>query len=306
MRAYPLLALLFASAPAAAAVPTGCQEDYATCKEDCAIEHGGSGRAIKQLTECLAQCQDTLDHCANRHSSLKDLPPGVADDEPRPSRKSGTAKKPSKKDSREVDPWADEAAAPKRSHKDDPYGDTPSSNSEGGATKRESYRASEAPREEVPPPPDAPRPRGGAQGSRATSGRADAEEMVTGSSGKRSGYRASDAEPEPEKSLGLEGLEPLDEKPEPAPVAKSGAKGASAKSAPAPAREPVKTEPEKPAASASTEVEKKDPLLDEEPAVLPAPPPSRKPATATTKAPHKPTPAPEPKKDISDWDPNGD
>ena len=50
MRAYPLLVLLFASGPAAAAVPTGCQEDYSSCKEDCAIEYGGSGRAIKKLT----------------------------------------------------------------------------------------------------------------------------------------------------------------------------------------------------------------------------------------------------------------
>ncbi|MCY1020473.1 hypothetical protein [Pyxidicoccus sp. MSG2] len=301
MRAYPLLALLLASSPAAAAVPTGCQEDYSSCKEDCAIEYGGSGRAIKKLTSCIAECQETLDHCANRHSSLKDLPPGVADDGERPSRRSEPARKKTKK-SQEEDPFGDDEQAPKRSSRDDPYGDIPSSDSKGGTEKRESYRASEAPREreEVPPAPEPVPPRG-ASGSRATSGRANAEEMVTGSSSegsKRGGYRASDVEPEPEKSLGLEDLEPLDAKPEPAPVAKSGGKSAPAK----PAAEPVKSEPEKPAASASRE--EKDPLLDEEPAVLAAPP-SRKPAT-TTKAPPKPTPTPQPKKDISDWDPNGD
>lgn len=301
MRAYPLLALLFASAPAAAAVPTGCQEDYATCKEDCAIEYGGSGKTVAKLTRCMADCQETLDHCADRHSSLKDLPPGVADDEPRPRRRTEPAKTKSKKDHREEDPWADEAPAPKPSRRDDPYGEERPADPQGGTTKRDSYRASEAPREEEPPAPT-PTPKKGAPGSRATSGRADAEEAVTGTPAKRSGYRASDAEPAaPEKSLGLEGLEPLDSKPEPAPVAKSGAKAK-----PAPAPEPVKSEPEKPAATASTEPEKKDPLLDEEPAVLPAPPPSRQPSTVTTKAPPKPTPPPEPKKDISEWDPNGD
>jgi hypothetical protein len=299
MRAYPLLALLFASGPAAAAVPTGCQDDHSSCKEDCAIEYGGSGRAIKKLTSCIAECQETLDHCANRHSSLKDLPPGVANDDARPARKSESAKKKSKKD-QEEDPFGDDEPAPKRSSRDDPYGDVPPSDAKGGTEKRESYRASEAPREreEVPPAPE-PVPTRGAPGSRKTSSRSDAEEMVTGSSAegpKRGGYRASDAEPEPEKSLGLEGLEPLDAKPEPTPMAKSGAKSAPAK----PAAEPVKSEPEKPTASS----EAKDPLLDEEPAVLAAPPPTKKPAT--TKAPPKPTPAPAPKKDISDWDPNGD
>lgn len=118
---------------------------------------------------------------------------------------------------------------------------------------------------------------------------------------KRSGYRASDKEPEPEKSLGLEDLEPLDAKPEPAPTAKSGAKSAPVK----PAAEPAKPEPEKPAAAASSA--RKDPLLDEEPerTVQAAPPPTRKPSTAT-KAPAKAAPAEQPKKDISDWDPNGD
>lgn len=304
MRAYPLLALLLASSPAAAAVPTGCQEDYSSCKEDCAIEHGGSGRAIKKLTSCIAECQETLDHCANRHSSLKDLPPGVADDS-RPARRAGPARKKTKKDlekEREENPFGDDEPAPKRSSKGDPYGDEPSADAKGGTDRRESYRASEAPREEVPPARESAPPRG-APGSRATSSRANAEEAVMGNSAdgsKRSGYRASDAEPEPEKSLGLEGLEPLDEKPEPAPTAKSGAKSAPVKAA----EEPVKSEPEKPAAAASSA--RKDPLLDEEqePAVLPAPPPTRKPAT--TKAPPKPTPAEQPKKDISEWDPNGD
>ncbi|MFP2906481.1 hypothetical protein ACLESD_15735 [Pyxidicoccus sp. 3LFB2] len=302
MRAYlPLVLLLSAGPAAAAAIPTGCQEDYSTCKEDCSIEFGGSGRAIKQLTQCIADCQENVDLCANRHSSLKDLPPGVVADEARPTRKSEAARKKAKKKDREEDPFGDdEPAAPRRPSGDDPYADLPSDEVKSEPAPKETSRASKSSREEVPPARDeAPVNR-----SRGTSSRANAEETVLGTSAaspKRSGYRASDAEPEPEAKTGLEDLEPLDAKPEPepAPVAKSGTKATPAK----PAAEPVKPAP---AVTASSE-EKKDPLLDDdEPAVLPAPPPTRQPATTTTKAPPRPAPPPEPKKDISEWDPNGD
>ena len=121
---------------------------------------------------------------------------------------------------------------------------------------------------------------------------------------KRGGYRASDAEPEPEKPSGLEDLEPMDAKPAPEPVAKPGPKAAPTK----PAAEPVRAEPAKPAPTVAASPDEKDPLLDEErePTVLPAPPPTRKPTTSTTKAPARETKPPEPKKDISEWDPNGD
>lgn len=303
MRAYVLLALLLSATSAAAAVPTGCQEDYSTCKEDCSIEFGGSGRAINQLTQCLGDCQENVDLCANRHSSLKDLPPGVVADEARPARRSESSRKKARKKDKEEDPFGDDEPAPRRPRGDDPYGDEPSATVKGGTDRRDADRASEPSREEVPPAQvEAPVNR-----SRGTSSRANAEETVRGTSAegpKRSGYRASDAEPAPEAKSGLEDLEPMDAKPEPeaAPVAKSGTKAAPVK----PAAEPVKPEPVKPAPTVAASSEEKDPLLDEEPAVLPAPPPTRKPAATTTKAPERPAPAPEPKKDISEWDPNGD
>lgn len=281
MRALVFLALTLSAGSAAAAVPSGCQEDYATCKEDCSIEYGGRSQTLKKLTRCIADCQESLDLCANRHSSLKDLPPGVAGDS-RPSRRAEPSRKKAKKD--EEDPFGDEAPAPrKKSGEDDPFGDERPANAKGGADRRESYRASESRREEVPPAPE-PAPAPGSR-SRGTSSRAEAEATVLGTSAegsKRSGYRASDTKPAPEKSLGLEDLESEDAKPEPAP-------------------EPVA----KPAPPVASSREEKAPLLDEEPTVLPAPPPTRKPTT-TTKAPARETKPPEPKKDISEWDPNGD
>jgi hypothetical protein len=298
MRALVLLALTLSSGSAAAATPSGCQEDYSTCKEDCSIEYGGSSRTLQKLTRCIAECQESLDLCANRHSSLKDLPPGVADDS-RPARRAEPSRKKAKKDTEE-DPFGDDEPAPRKERRgDDPYGDEPPANAKGGTARREAYRASESQREEVPPAP-APPPVNRARG---TSSRAEAEQTVLGTSAgdtKRSGYRASDAEPPPEKSLGLEDLEPLDAKPtpepEPEPLAKPGPKAAPVK----PAAEPAKPAPA-PAASS----EEKDPLLDEEPTVIAAPPPTRKPAV-TPKAPPRKEPPPAPKKDISEWDPNGD
>lgn len=303
MRALLLLPLLLSAPPAAATVPSGCQEDYATCKEDCTIEYGGSSRALKKLTRCIADCQETLDVCANRHSSLKDLPPGVAEDSRPARRKTGEPPGTKPKKGKEEDPWAEDAPAPRRERNpDDPFGYDAPANAQGGETRRESYRASESRKEEIPPAP-APTP---VTGSRATSSRAQAEETVLGTSSegtRRSGYRASEAAQGPEVSLGLEDVEPLDKKPapEPEPVAKPGPKAAPVK----PAAEPAKPEPVKEAPAVSARGEEKDPLLDPEPTVLPAPPPTRKPALPA--APPRPAPAPEPKKeDISEWDPNGD
>ncbi|WP_164009563.1 hypothetical protein [Pyxidicoccus trucidator] len=303
MRAHLLLVLFLSAGSAAAAIPSGCQEDYSTCKEDCSIEFGGSGRAIKQLTQCLADCQENVDLCANRHSSLKDLPPGVVADEVRPTRsRSEPSRKKAKKKDREEDPFGDDdEPAPRKPRGGDPYADLPPDDAKGGTNRKESYQSS---REEVPPAPSEPPvniPR------RGTSSRANAEEAVLGSSAegpKRSGYRASDVAPEPEAKSGGDDLEPMDAKPEPAPapVAKSGTKAAPVK----PAAAPVKPEPVKPPPTVAASSEEKDPLLDDEPAVLPAPPPTRQPATTTTKAAPRPTPPPEPKKDISEWDPNGD
>ncbi|MFP2926636.1 hypothetical protein ACLESO_15800 [Pyxidicoccus sp. 3LG] len=301
MRVLLLLVLTLAASPAAAqgarSASSGCKEDYATCKEDCTIEYGGSGRTISKLTRCFADCQESLDLCADRYSSLRSLPPGVADD-PRPTRKSSGKK--AKKD-KEEDPFGDdEPAEPRRkSREEDPFGDERPANAKGGKDTRDAYRASESRGDDLPPEPTPPP----VTSSKVTSSRAQAEQTVAeppAGGARRSGYRASDnAEPEPEKPTGLEGLEPLDGKtePEPGPVAKSGSKAAPAKPEP----EPVKPEP-----TVAASREKKDPLLDDEKeqVVLPAPPPTKKPTVTTS--PSRPTVPPEPKQDISEWDPNGD
>ncbi|ATB50068.1 hypothetical protein [Corallococcus macrosporus] len=151
MRALLILGLTLAAGPAAAAVPSGCQEDFGTCKEDCSIEFGGSGRTVEKLTHCLADCQENLGLCADRHSSLKGLPSGVVADPPRRRR--------GKRLTREEDPFGDGGAQPTRrrkSREEDPFGD------EQGSNRRDGYRASEssvavepsrpAP-EPIPPPP---------------------------------------------------------------------------------------------------------------------------------------------------------
>ncbi|MFP2961396.1 hypothetical protein ACLEPN_27205 [Myxococcus sp. 1LA] len=151
MRALLILGLTLAAGPAAAAVPSGCQEDFGTCKEDCSIEYGGSGRTVEKLTHCLADCQENLGLCADRHSSLKGLPSGVVADPPK--RRKG------KKLTREEDPFGDgdaQQARKRKSREEDPFGD------EAPSGRREGYRASEssaaaeparrAP-EPVPPPP---------------------------------------------------------------------------------------------------------------------------------------------------------
>jgi hypothetical protein len=301
MRAYLLLVLLLPAGFAAAEIPSGCQEDYSSCKEDCAITFGGSGRTLNQLTRCIGDCQKSLNACTHRHSSLKDLPPGVAADGARPTRKSEASQKAKKDQNKEENPFGSDEPAPRKPSGDDPYGDQPPANAKGGTDRPDALRVSESSGEEMPPAP-APVNR-----SRGTSSRVNAEETVSGTSAegtKQRGDRASDAEPAPKAKSGLDDLEPRDAKPqpEPAPVAKSGTKAAPVKSA----AEPVKPEPVKPAPTVAASREEKDPLLDEEPAVLPAPPPTRKPATTTTKVPARPAPAPEPKKDISEWDPNGD
>ncbi|MCP3144310.1 hypothetical protein [Pyxidicoccus xibeiensis] len=296
------LAAGIAHAQGARSASSGCKEDYATCKEDCTIEYGGSGRTAAKLTRCFADCQENLDLCADRYSSLRGLPPGVAEDS-RPARKPTGKNKKAKKDEEE-DPFGDDEPAPRRNNnrEEDPFGDERPANAKGGTDTRDAYRASESPREEIPPAPTPtptppPRPRG-------TSSRADAEQTVSeppAGGSRRSGYRASDTEPEPEKPTGLEDLEPLDAKPspEPGPVARSGTKP-----------EPVKPEPEpvKPEPAVTASSDKKDPLLDDEkePVVLPAAPPTKKPTTTTATPSSRPTVPPEPKKDISEWDPNGD
>ncbi|WP_426754409.1 hypothetical protein [Myxococcus sp. Y35] len=284
MRALLILGLTLAAGTAAAAVPSGCKEDFATCKEDCSIEYGGSGRTVEKLTHCLADCQENLSLCADRHSSLKGLPAGVVADPPKRRR--------GKKLSREEDPFGDGDAQPtrRRNREEDPFGDERSSSSAG---RRDGYRASESSvaeepsrrvaTEPVPPPP--------------SSGVA-VEATRTGV------YRASESDPPPSPTpasapadpTSLGDLDSPDETPTPAPAAVAAPE--PARPAPAPAApEPVKAPPP----AVSTSPAKKDPLLDDD---LPEPQaPAAKPAPSKSSRPALP---PEPEYDISDWDPDGD
>jgi hypothetical protein len=122
---------------------------------------------------------------------------------------------------------------------------------------------------------------------------------------RRGVYRASEPEPAPApkpvatKPAPAPKPEEEEELPEPAPAR------AEPTRAPAPMKvaEPAKPAPAKPAPAkpAPVAASKPDPLLDDEGEEPPPPPPKPKPPPPT-----RPALPPEPKKDISDWDPNGD
>ncbi|GHG65425.1 hypothetical protein [Comamonas sp. JC664] len=279
MRALLILGLTLAASTAAAEVPSGCKEDYATCKEDCSIEFGGSGRAVKQLTNCLADCQENLGLCADRHSSLKGLPPGVVAEPPRSRR--------GKKLTREEDPFGDgdsQSTRKRKSREEDPFGD------ERPTGRREGYRATDSavatePTRRAPPPEPVPPPPASSVGTEV----------------RRTGvYRASESDPPPPRSSAPVPADPTSlgdlDGPDDEPTAVAVPEPKPAPPPPVPTPEPVKAPP--PAVIASPA--KKDPLLDEE---LPEAPVVKKPQPSKSTKPALP---PEPKYDISEWDPNGD
>ncbi|MBZ4394418.1 hypothetical protein [Myxococcus sp. AS-1-15] len=282
MRSLPVLLLVLAASPVSAqrgTVPSGCQEDYATCKEDCSIEYGGSGRTLKKLTQCLSICTENREECSDRHSAIRGLPSGVVADEPRrPSRRPG------KPVNREEDPFGDanSSSEPRRTtnREEDPFGDARPERPPG---PRGAYRSpDEIPAEDTSPPKE-PTP-------------APLDTSPPPPPVSRQGvYRASDSEPKPapEPSADIpDDLEPLDAPPAPTPTAAT---------RPSPRSEPARTE----APAAPRTEEKKDPLLDDEPAPPPAPTAKKAPPPAPA-APPRPKPPPDPKYDISEWDPNGD
>ncbi|MCP3104033.1 hypothetical protein LZ198_34680 [Myxococcus sp. K15C18031901] len=293
MRLVPVLLMALAAGPAAAqsarSVPSGCQEDYATCKEDCSIEFGGSGRTIKQLTQCLGECQENRANCADRHSALRGLPPGVAADEPRPRKRPG-----GKKVDREEDPFGDSDSGARRTtnRDEDPFGDGQPESRSIRAGHRNTGRT-----DEPPPPLDT-----GRAPQEAAPAPVDTSPPPPPVS-RQGVYRASQSDPEPAptpspaSTSGLEDLEPMDAPPPAAPTA----------AAKAPVKpEPAKPPPPRPTAASLTD--EKDPLLDEDaPAAPPPPPPTaKKPPPPPPSSPTRPALPPEPKHDISEWDPNGD
>ncbi|MCE9673351.1 hypothetical protein LY474_36635 [Myxococcus stipitatus] len=307
MRLVTVLLMALAAGPAAAqsarSVPSGCQEDFSTCKEDCSIEYGGSGRTIKQLTQCLSECQENRANCADRHSALRGLPPGVVADEPRPR------KRPSgKKVDREEDPFGDSDSSHRPTNRDeDPFGDGQPESRSIRAGHRNANRS-----DDIPPPLDTGRTREEASPTPRDAAPVDTSPPPPPVS-RQGVYRASQAAteepapaptPSPTAATDLGDLEPLDAPPPAAPTAAARASTKSDSSGPT----------QKPAPVAASVTDEKDPLLggdDDAPAPEPVKPP---PPTVTAKKPAPPPPSsstrpsipPEPKDDISVWDPNGD
>jgi len=277
MRALPLLLLTLVSWPATALADSGlagCKEDNTICREDCSIEHGSSSRTYTKLNSCLGKCRDKYNLCRERHLALqeeKDL--GI---ENNPASVPTGPKEPTRFSESPAEPPEEKAPAA-------------SSGSES-SPRRGVYRASE------PEPAPAPKPKPQASSSTepglepeedeskpaptpASAPKSKAAEPVV----RRDVYRAAEPEPEPAKAPEPSKAPAPTRAPEPVKVA-----------------EPAKPKPE-PVKPAPVAASKPDPLLDEEEEEPPPPPPKPKPPP-----PPRPALPPEPKKDISDWDPNGD
>jgi hypothetical protein len=72
MHPLPLVILLTLAADPDRTVPVGCREDYATCREDCTIDYGGSTAKYRLLTQCMERCSNEQSECTTRHYSLRD------------------------------------------------------------------------------------------------------------------------------------------------------------------------------------------------------------------------------------------
>lgn len=72
MHPLPLVILLTLAADPDRTIPAGCREDYATCREDCTIDYGGSTAKYHQLTQCMDRCSHEQSDCTTRHYSLRD------------------------------------------------------------------------------------------------------------------------------------------------------------------------------------------------------------------------------------------
>jgi hypothetical protein len=75
MHALSLVFLLTVAAGAGSRdrpVPAGCAEDHGICREDCTIQHGGNMKKLRQLTECLRQCDRQVQTCKDRYYSIQD------------------------------------------------------------------------------------------------------------------------------------------------------------------------------------------------------------------------------------------
>lgn len=272
MRVLPLLLLTLLAGPAVAQeseAPAGCQEDNSDCREDCTVEYGGSTRTYSKLGTCLQRCKQKYDKCRERHYSLQERDKlGI---EPSPGPKSPPPGEPSRHSPTDEGSSDDlESASESSGHSANSSSGARSgvyhaSDDEAGSPAAQSTAGREG-TEKKPAPKPSPAPK------------TETVDPVV-----RSGvYRASAPEPEPDKT------------PEPKASAKSEPTAKSESTKPSePAKPTAKSEP-----AATSKAAQPDPLADEEP----PPPPRLKPQPKTE--PPRSKPPPDPKKDISDWDPD--
>ncbi|MBE4749657.1 hypothetical protein G4177_15950 [Corallococcus sp. ZKHCc1 1396] len=258
------LAFLLATPALAAPIPPGCEEDAVACKEDCTIEYGGNGNAIRKLTRCFEGCTSKRSQCARKFNAVNGRAPDAP--EAAPERRQSKTEAAKLREIQEKDRKRDE----------DPFGDDDKPVRERPA--RDAY-------DDPPEPPP-----------------------------ERKGYRASD---EPEKK-------PVRGNPRPAAVPARASEPARPPPPPSPAvasePEPTRSEPPDIEAFAEPPPRAEPPApkpvvaepapsrdtSDDDDLPAPLPPVEKKaPPPRPVEAP-RPKPPPEPKKDISDWDPNGD
>jgi hypothetical protein len=132
MSLLPLVVLLTAAAgpnsPRHLPTPTGCQEDYGSCREDCTIDLGGDTSKHRELTRCMERCERELTQCRERHYTLMERG------------------------------QKDRAPASKREDPDELYGRPARRDDSSDTTRRGVYRTSEPkPAEPESPPPEEPK-----------------------------------------------------------------------------------------------------------------------------------------------------
>ncbi|WP_223637301.1 hypothetical protein [Corallococcus sp. EGB] len=259
------LSVLLGTPALAGTVPPGCEEDAATCKEDCTIEYGGNGAAIKKLTRCFDGCLQQRTQCARQFNAVNNRAPDAP--EAAPERRMGKTEAAKLRDIKEKDrrrdddPFGDDEnkpvrARPVRDSYDEPPEPTP---------ERTSFRAADV-LDPKPAKPQAPVPAKAAEPARPPPPPSPAVAPEPEPRRSQAPDIEAFAEPPPR-------AEPTPRKPEPKPVV---------------------AEPARPSHSDDEDAPPPPPVAKKEPAPRPAPPPR-------PEIPKEPA-----KKDISEWDPNGD
>ncbi|MFL5352184.1 hypothetical protein [Archangium sp.] len=206
MHPLPLVILLTLAADPDRTIPVGCREDFATCREDCTIDYGGSTSKYRLLTQCMERCSHEQSECTTRHYSLRD-----ANLDSMPQRERDPAmREPSHdddlRDSDNVKPASSTAKPPDgvrrgvyRASEGEPAAQTES------AEMKEPVKMKDPEPEPEPEPAPAPKPSPAAQSKRAPAAAKDDEIRIF-----------DDPEPEPApapKAAAPKPSEPLRPKP---------------------------------------------------------------------------------------------